>query len=88
MNVPTAAVEQASTNSLPVPPGKRLIDTPAVAAKYCVHKRSVPRLADAGFIPCGIKLSGCRRWDADEIDAHIAAGCPRVRPITKARVKS
>ena len=78
----TAVVERtSSTNSRPVPLGKRLIDTPVVAAKYCVHRRSIPRWADAGIIPFGIKLSGCRRWDADEIDAHIAAGCPRVRPL-------
>lgn len=86
MSKTTAAVESPSTSSHPVPPGKRLIDTPVVAAKYGVHPRSIPRWADAGIIPFGIKLSGCRRWDVDEIDAHIAAGCPRVRPLkTKAR---
>ena len=88
MNATNAAVEQPSTNSRPVPPGKRLINKHGVAAKYDADPRSIVRWADAGIIPYGIKLSALRKWDADEIDAHIAAGCPRVRPITKARVKS
>ena len=77
-----AAVEQrCSTNSRPVPPGKRLVDVTVVAAKYGCDERSVYRFADQGIIPFGHKLSGLRRWDLDSIDAHIAAGCPRVRPL-------
>ena len=56
--------------------GKKL-----VAQKYDSDPRSILRWADAGIIPFGIKLSALRKWDADEIDAHIAAGCPRVRPL-------
>ena len=86
MNATNAAVESRSTNSLPVPLGKRLIDKHIVAAKYDADPRSIVRWADAGIIPYGIKLSALRKWDADEIDAHIANGCPRVRPLkTKAR---
>ena len=81
MNETNAAVEQPSTNSRPVPPGKRLIDKLVVAAKYDADKRSIVRWADAGIIPHGIKLGSLRKWDADEIDAHIANGCPRVRPL-------
>lgn len=75
------AVEQSSTNSRPVPPGKRLIGKSVVAEKYDSDERSIYRWADAGIIPYGIKLGSLRKWDADEIDAHIAAGCPRVRPL-------
>ena len=79
--IATAAVERASMDSRPVPPGKRMGDVTIVAAKYCCDKRSVYRFADQGIIPFGHKLSGLRRWDLDAIDAHIAAGCPRVRPL-------
>lgn len=83
-----AVVESRSTNVLPVPPGKRLIDIQVVAAKYDADPRSISRWADTGIIPFGIKLGSLRKWDADEIDAHIAYGCPRVRPLkSKARCK-
>ena len=86
MNATAAVVEQASTNSRPAPHGKRLIDKHVVAAKYDADPRSIVRWADAGVIPHGIKLGSLRKWDADEIDAHIANGCPRVRPLkTNAR---
>ncbi len=86
LNATATAVESLSTNSRPVPQGKRLIDKHIVAAKYDADPRSIVRWADAGIIPYGIKLSALRKWDADEIDAHIAAGCPRVRPLkTKTR---
>ena len=70
-----AAKPSCLTNSTPVPPGKRLIDKHGVAAKYDVDPRSVVRYADGGIIPFGIKLGWLRKWDVDEIDAHIAAGC-------------
>ena len=86
MSATKADVEQPSTNSRPVPHGKQLIDKHGTAARYDAGPRSVLRWADAGIIPYGIKLGSLRKWDADEIDAHIAAGCPRVRPLkTKAR---
>ena len=81
MNATAAVVEQPSTNSRPAPHGKRLIDKHVVAAKYDADPRSIVRWADAGVIPHGIKLGSLRKWDADEIDAHIANGCPRVRPL-------
>jgi predicted DNA-binding transcriptional regulator AlpA len=80
----TAAVEpNNSTNALPLPPGHVLIDVRTVAKKYGVDARSVYRWADAGLIPFGIKLSSLRRWDAAEIDAHIAGGCKPVRAAGK-----
>lgn len=85
MSTPDAAVEHTSTESVPVPPGKRLIDRHVVAAKYDADPRSIVRWADAGIIPRGIKLGSLRKWDADEIDAHIVAGCPRVRPVKSMR---
>ncbi len=88
MNETNAAVESLSTKSRPAPHGKLLIGKHVVAAKYDSGPRSILRWADAGIIPYGIKLGSLRKWDADEIDAHIAAGCPRVRPLkTKAGVR-
>ena len=81
-----AAESIGSTHSRPMPPGRCLIDVKVVARKYDADERSILRWADAGRIPFGIKLGSLRRWDIAEIDAHIANGCPRVRPIkTNAR---
>lgn len=89
MSSANAAVETTSTTSAPVPPGKRLINKHGVAAKYDADPRSILRWADAGLIPRGFKLGSLRKWDADEIDHHIAAGCPRVRPLkTKTKATS
>lgn len=66
-----------SPNSRPMPPGRVLIDVHVVAQKYGCDERSVFRWADARRIPLGLKLGSLRRWDLSEIDAHIAAGCPR-----------
>ena len=76
-----AAQSNDSAISGPMPPGRFLIDVKVVALKYDADPRSIVRWADGGIIPYGIKLSALRKWDADEIDAHIAAGCPRVRPL-------
>jgi len=78
----TAAVEPiSSTNARPMPPGRVLIDVRTVAAKYGADERSIFRWADAGKIPFGVKLGSLRRWDVSDIDAHIAAGCPRIRQV-------
>ena len=85
-NVNAAAVEQGSSmNSRPMPPGRVLIDVHVVAQKYDCDERTVFRGADAGRIPFGVKLGSLRRWDLAEIDAHIAAGCPRVRQVGGAK---
>jgi len=77
-----AAVEpNSSTNARPMPPGRVLIDVRAVAAKYGADERSIFRWADAGKIPFGVKLGSLRRWDVSDIDAHIVAGCPRIRQV-------
>lgn len=61
------------------PPQRRLGRTKDGAALYDMSERTFLRLADAGLIPWGIKLGSLRRWDLVELEAHIAAGCPRVR---------
>lgn len=89
MTTPNVATVEPtrSTRLCPAPPGRMLVNVSVLEQKYSADKRSIYRWADAGIIPFGIKLSGLRRWDLAEIDAHIAAGCPTCRPTTKARVK-
>jgi predicted DNA-binding transcriptional regulator AlpA len=45
--------------------------------------RTVIRLADAGRIPPGYKLSALRRWDMAEIEAFIASGCKPPKATSK-----
>lgn len=84
--VKLAVVEQGgSTNACPMPPGRVMGNVHVVAQKYDADPRSIFRWADAGRIPFGVKLGSLRRWDLAEIDAHIAAGCPRVRQVGGAK---
>ena len=54
-----------------------LIDVDAVAALCGCCARHVRRLADAGKMPPPVRLGALVRWRRAEIDAWIAAGCPR-----------
>ncbi len=87
MNSPNDNAESNnSMGSRQTPPGRFLIDVKIAALKYGADERSIMRWADAGIIPHGIKLGSLRKWDADEIDAHITNGCPRIRPL-KSKVR-
>jgi predicted DNA-binding transcriptional regulator AlpA len=70
---------RSGTAAETVPPGKRLVGVAVLAAKYGCDERTVYRWADAGLIPWGRKIGGLRKWDLDEIDAHIESGCKPVR---------
>lgn len=61
--------------------GRKLGGVNAVAAKFACSTRTVYRLSDAGRIPAPLKLGSLVRWDLDEIDEWIAAGCPAVRNV-------
>jgi excisionase family DNA binding protein len=67
------------TTAQTVEPTRRLIDAREAGRMLGCSWRTVYRLADRGAIPQGVKLGALRRWDATEIDRHIAAGCPPVR---------
>jgi excisionase family DNA binding protein len=54
-----------------------LIGVDRVAEKLNVSTRHVRRLAEAGAMPRPIRLGAVVRWKLAEIDAWIAAGCPR-----------
>jgi predicted DNA-binding transcriptional regulator AlpA len=75
------AAEPRLAHSALLPAGRRLLDVREVAGLYGCDERSVFRWADCGIIPTGLKLGSLRRWDATEIERHIAAGCPKVRTV-------
>ena len=52
------------------------VGAPGFAQLLDVSERSLHRLDDAGKVPAGINLGGCKRWSRREIEAWIAAGCP------------
>jgi predicted DNA-binding transcriptional regulator AlpA len=62
-----------------VAPGRRLGDVRAVGEKLFCSTRHVYRLADGGKMPPPLRLGALVRWDLDEIDRWIAAGCPSCR---------
>lgn len=62
--------------------GRKLGDVKAVAGKLDCSARHVYRLADAGRMPAPVRLGSLVRWDLDEIDRWIAAGCPSCRKGT------
>lgn len=61
------------------PRGRRLGDVQTVANKLHCSSRHVYRLADSGRMLAPIRLGALVRWDLDEIDRWIAAGCPPCR---------
>lgn len=64
---------------LPPRSARRMGDVKAVAGILACSQRHVYRLADSSRMPRPIKLGSLVRWDLDEIDAWIAAGCPPTR---------
>ena len=65
------------------PSVRHMVDAQGVARLLGCSARTVLRLADAGRIPWGVKLGGLRRWDSQEIQEFIAAGCKPVRSVTR-----
>jgi len=59
--------------------GRRLGDVKKVATKCDCSPRHVYRLSDRGAMPAPLRLGALVRWDLDEIDRWIAAGCPSCR---------
>jgi len=59
--------------------GRKLGDVKAVAEKCDCSVRHIYRLADAARMPAPVRLGALVRWDLDEIDRWISAGCPSCR---------
>lgn len=56
---------------------EKLIDVTKVAKMTATSPRTVHRLNSSGRIPRSLKIGGCLRWRASDIDAWIEMGCPR-----------
>ncbi|MBX3412419.1 MAG: helix-turn-helix domain-containing protein [Pirellulales bacterium] len=54
-----------------------MITVDELATILGLSKRTIWRLLSAGEIPKPIRLGGSTRWVLAEIEAWIAAGCPR-----------
>jgi predicted DNA-binding transcriptional regulator AlpA len=80
VTTPTAPPEPAA----PTRPPARLVDVHWCAARAGCSWRHFLRLADRGAAPPGIKLGALRRWDAEEIERWIAAGCKPVQQAGRA----
>jgi predicted DNA-binding transcriptional regulator AlpA len=61
------------------PPPRRFLDAKQVGIRLGCSWRHVLRMADRGLMPWGVKLGALRRWDADQLEAWIAAGCKPCR---------
>jgi excisionase family DNA binding protein len=59
--------------------GRKLGDVNAVSEKCACSPRHIYRMADAGRMPAPVRLGALVRWDLDEIDRWISAGCPSCR---------
>lgn len=62
---------------------QQLINVNQVAELLGCSWRTVLRLADQGKMPPGVKIGAMRRWDVDQLEAWLAAGCPVVRTATR-----
>ena len=59
---------------------RRLADAKQVGFHLSCSWRHVLRMADGGLMPWGVKLGALRRWDLDQLEEWITAGCKPVRP--------
>ena len=72
-------------------PPTGMIDVDAAAAMIPCSPRHVRRMADAGLMPRPVHVGRLVRWRQRTGDpmtgvlVWIEAGCPRVRPLAKAR---
>ncbi len=76
MTTPTTPPNPVTSAAVP---SRRFLDAKQVGNRLGCSWRHVLRMADRGVMPWGVKLGALRRWDADELEAWIAAGCKPCR---------
>lgn len=76
MVVPTTSGPRSGGNARTKTP--ELLDINCVAAQLCCSARHVRRLSDAGKLPRPVHLGALVRWLRADLEAWLAAGCPRV----------
>ena len=64
-----------------------LLDVQQVARMCCCSVRHIYRLADAGKMPCPLKLGALVRWPRAVIEDWIEQGCPHPRSGRKGGVR-
>ena len=57
-------------------PRRLLISTAEVAALLTVSVRHLRRLHASGKVPAPVKVGAAIRWNREEIERWVAAGCP------------
>jgi excisionase family DNA binding protein len=62
-----------------------LLHVQAVAEMLGASTRHIYRLSDAGRMPAPVKLGALVRWPRRAVVDWIAAGCPAVRTVGRAR---
>lgn len=68
--------EQTDVGDADRPVQPLCVDAIKFAQLLDISERSLHRLDDAGKVPAGINLGGCKRWPVREIESWIAARCP------------
>jgi predicted DNA-binding transcriptional regulator AlpA len=58
-------------------PSRLLLDAKETAHRVGISIRTLRRLADAGHGPRPLRVGRCLRWRIADLDAWIAAGCPK-----------
>jgi excisionase family DNA binding protein len=66
-----------TTTQLPDQVAPMLLDVRAVAALLDCSSRHVYRQSDAGRLPAPVRVGALVRWRRTDLDAWLAAGCPR-----------
>lgn len=57
----------------------KLLNAVDVAAVLRVGQRTLWRWRDSGRLPAPVKIGGCVRWRASDIEQWVAAACPDCR---------
>ncbi len=63
-------------NDAPTPDAPALVDVREVARKLGVSPATVWRAHSAGLIPSPVRLLRLTRWNRQELDSWLSAGCP------------
>lgn len=73
MQIQQDTIEQNGSTEVP-----QLLTAARLAAILDISVRTLRRLQATGRLPHSIRLGGSVRWRAEEVQAWIDAGCPRI----------
>ena len=64
-----------------------LLDIEAVAYMLSCSAKHIRRMRDAGLMPSPVLLGKKLLWNQDELREWVAAGCPRIRRISRTKFR-